>query len=147
MFWRKNPIAAVFTYASIAFPFLSPWVVVHAVTGGLLGGGSGGLWFYLVGTYSMALLYSLYYAYRRDDGLWFHGMTFVALYMTVLVFQTYWGIVTMRDTRWGTRASTVEHAVIDQHLLTLLPPPMPDRFGVAAAAARRDGADELVRVP
>ena len=40
-------------------------------------------------------------------------MTFVLLYMTVLVFQTYWGILTMRDTRWGTRASTVDHHPID----------------------------------
>jgi hypothetical protein len=73
-------------------------------------------------------------------------MTFVALYMSVLVFQTYWGILTMRDTRWGTRASTVEHAAIDQMLLTALPPPEPDRFGVAAAAALRElaGQWELV---
>jgi hyaluronan synthase len=120
-FWRKNPIAAVFTYASIAFPFMAPWVVLHAVGGRLLGGQPGGLWFYIIGTYAMALLYSLYYAFKRHDGLWYHGMTFVALYMTVLVFQTYWGILTMRDTRWGTRASTVDHAPIDQDLVTALP--------------------------
>ena len=119
-FWRKNPVAAVFTYASIAFPFMAPWVVLHAVGGRLVGGAAGGLWFYLIGTYSMALLYSLYYAFKRHDGLWYHGMTFVALYMSVLVFQTYWGILTMRDTRWGTRASTVEHATLDQSLVVAL---------------------------
>ena len=121
-FWRKNPAAALFTYASIAFPFFAPWVVVHAVAGRLFGAQPGGLWFYLVGTYAMAVLYSLYYAFKRSDGLWFHGMTFVALYMSVLVFQTYWGILTMRDTRWGTRASTVTHAEIDQDLVTALAP-------------------------
>lgn len=121
-FWRKNPVAAVFTYASIAFPFMAPWVVLHAVGGRLVGGQPGGLWFYIIGTYAMALLYSLYYAFKRHDGLWYHGMTFVALYMSVLVFQTYWGIFTMRDTRWGTRASTVEHARIDQSLVVALPP-------------------------
>ncbi|MGH9278157.1 MAG: glycosyltransferase family 2 protein [Acidimicrobiales bacterium] len=120
-FWRKNPIAAVFTYASIIFPFLAPWVVLHAVGGRLVGGSPGGLWFYIIGTYAMALLYSLYYAYKRHDGLWYHGMTFVGLYMSVLVFQTYWGIFTMRDTRWGTRASTVEHAAIDQSRVMVLP--------------------------
>ncbi len=129
-FWRKNPVAAVFTYASIAFPFMAPFVVLHAVGGRLLGGQPGGLWFYIIGTYAMALLYSLYYAFKRPDGLWFHGMTFVAMYMSVLVFQTYWGIFTMRDTRWGTRASTVEHTRIDQDLVTALPP----RSFVEAAA-------------
>jgi hyaluronan synthase len=121
-FWRKNPIAAIFTYASIAFPFMAPFVVLHAVGGRLVGGQPGGLWFYIIGSYAMALLYSLYYGFKRHDGLWFHGMTFVALYMSVLVFQTYWGIFTMRDTRWGTRASTVEHARIDQNRLVALPP-------------------------
>jgi hyaluronan synthase len=120
-FWRKNPLAALFTYASIAFPFMAPFVVLHALTGGFLGGSASSLWFYLIGTYAMALLYSLYYAYKRQDGLWYHGMTFVALYMGVLVFQTYWGILTMRDTRWGTRASTVDHKPIDQTLVTALP--------------------------
>jgi hyaluronan synthase len=121
-FWRKNPAAALFTYAAIVFPFMAPWVVLHAVGGRLVGGAPGGLWFYLIGTYAMALLYSLYYAFKRQDGLWYHGMTFVALYMSVLVFQTYWGILTMRDTRWGTRASTVEHARVDQRFVTALPP-------------------------
>jgi hyaluronan synthase len=120
-FWRKNPIAALFTYASIVFPFMAPFVVVHAFVGRLFGGSLSGLWFYLIGTYAMALLYSLYYAFKRLDGLWHHGMTFVALYMAVLVFQTYWGIFTMRDTRWGTRASTVDHTPIDQSLVTALP--------------------------
>ena len=101
IFWRKNPLAALFTYASIVFPFLAPWVVLHAVLGRVGGNATGGLWFYLIGSYAMALLYSLYYAVQRNDGLWFHGMTFVGLYMSVLVFQTYWGIFTMRDTCSG----------------------------------------------
>ncbi|HET7488436.1 MAG TPA: glycosyltransferase [Acidimicrobiales bacterium] len=139
-FWRKNPIAAIFTYASIAFPFLAPWVVVHGVLGRLWGGSPGGLWFYVIGTYAMALLYSLFYAFKRHDGLWFHGMTFVALYMGVLVFQTYWGIFTMRDTRWGTRASTVEHADIDQQLVIALPPDASKPPLEPAAAGRRFGS-------
>jgi hyaluronan synthase len=135
-FWRKNPLAALFTYASIVFPFMAPWVVLHAVGGRLVGGAAGGLWFYLIGTYAMALLYSLYYAFKRGDGLWYHGMTFVALYMSVLVFQTYWGIFTMRDTRWGTRASTVEHARIDQGLVTALPPAEPETEELERARPR-----------
>jgi hyaluronan synthase len=122
LFWRKNPLAALFTYASIVFPFMAPFVVLHAVLGRVIDGSSSGLWFYLIGTYAMALLYSLFYAFKRHDGLWHHGMTFVLLYMGVLVFQTYWGMLTMRDTRWGTRASTVDHHPIDRTRVTGLPP-------------------------
>jgi hyaluronan synthase len=120
-FWRKHPLAALFTYASVAFPFFAPFVVLHAVANAVTGS-IGTLWFYVVGSYAMALLYSLYYLVRRPNGLWYHGMTFVLLYMTVLVFQTYWGILTMRDNRWGTRDSTVHHDRIDQRRVTALAP-------------------------
>ncbi|HEV3364792.1 MAG TPA: glycosyltransferase family 2 protein, partial [Acidimicrobiia bacterium] len=121
-FYRKNPVAALFTYASIAFPFMAPFVVLHAVAGRVMQGNLSAVWFYLIGTYAMALLYSLFYAFKRQDGVWHHGMTFVLVYMSFLVFQTYWAIITMRDTRWGTRASTVDHNPIDQSLVTALRP-------------------------
>ena len=133
--WRKHPLGALFTYAGVAFPFIAPFVVIHAVLN-VAHGALGTLWFYAVGSYAMALLYSLYYLARRPDGLWFHGVTFVGLYMTVLVFQTYWGMLTMRDTRWGTRASTVDHAAIDQQQVTALPPaPPPARAELTLALA------------
>jgi hyaluronan synthase len=125
-FWRKNPIAALFTYASIVFPLLSPIIVVHAVYLRIVSGTTDGLWFYLIGTYAMALLYSLYYAFRREPTMWHHGVSFVAIYMAVLVFQTYWGILTMRDNRWGTRDSTVKHEPVDPDLLTVLLPDAPE---------------------
>ena len=118
--WRKNPLAALFTYASIAFPFMAPFVVLHALVGRVLEGNTSAVWFYLVGSYAMALVYSLFYAFKRQDGVWHHGMTFVLVYMSFLVFQTYWAIATMRDTRWGTRSSTVDHSPIDQSLVTAL---------------------------
>jgi hyaluronan synthase len=120
--WRKNPLAALFTYASIVFPFMAPFVVLHALVGRVLEGNSSAVWFYLMGTYAMALVYSLFYAFKRQDGVWHHGMTFVLVYMSFLVFQTYWAIATMRDTRWGTRSSTVDHNPIDQSLVTALQP-------------------------
>lgn len=125
-FWRKNPLAAAFTYASIAFPFVAPLVVVRAILLRSATGHSGGVWFYLVGTYAMALLYSLYYAFKRGSGLWHHGLSFVAVYIGILTFQTYWAMATMRDNRWGTRASTVKHEPVDRGLLTSLPPSDPE---------------------
>lgn len=107
-FWRKNPAAALLTYVSILFPFCAPFVVLHAFAGHVQHGANDGLWFYLIGTYAAALLYALYYAFRRSSGLWHHGMTFVAVYMTILVFQTYWGIAKIRDNGWGTRDATVD---------------------------------------
>jgi hyaluronan synthase len=135
-FWRKNPVASVLTYASIAFPFMAPFVVLHSVLGRIAQGATGGLWFYLVGTYTMALLYSLYYAFRRRSGLWHHGMTFVAIYMAVLVFQTYYALLTMRDNRWGTRDAEVVHEAPCPSEMTVVEPEVDIRLVPAVGSSR-----------
>ena len=102
--WRKHPIAAGLTYTGILFPWVAPIVLVHAVYFRALGVGSP--LFYLVGAYVMAIIYSLYYAISRRSPLWWHGVTFVVIYMAFLVWQTYYALLTIRNTAWGTRAST-----------------------------------------
>ncbi len=102
--WRKNPLAAALTYLGCLFPWVAPIVVLHSVWFRAVGVGSP--LFYLVGAYVMAVLYSLYYAITRRSPLWWNGITFVAIYMFFLVWQTYYALVTIRNTDWGTRAST-----------------------------------------
>ena len=101
--WRKHPVAAVLTYMSCLFPWIAPLVVIHAVWFRAVGVGSP--LFYLVGAYVMAVLYSLYYGISRRSPLWWHGITFVAVYMAFLVWQTYYALLTIRNTKWGTRSS------------------------------------------
>ncbi len=101
--WRKHPVAAALTYLGVLFPWVAPLVILHAVWFRAVGVGSP--LFYLVGAYVMALLYSLYYAVHRRSPLWWHGITFVAVYMVFLVWQTYYALATIRDTSWGTRSS------------------------------------------
>ena len=101
--WRKHPIAAAITYMGVLFPWVAPIVVAHAILWRTIGAGSP--LFYLMGAYVMALLYSLYYAIRRKSPLWWHGITFIGIYMAFLVWQTYYAVATLRDTSWGTRAS------------------------------------------
>jgi hyaluronan synthase len=102
--WRKNPIAAALTYMSVAFPWVAPLVLVHSLF--WRAASVGDPWFYVMGAYVMALLYSLYYAVARRSPLWWHGITFVAVYIVFLVWQTYYALFTLRDTGWGTRASS-----------------------------------------
>lgn len=106
--WRKNPVAALLTYMSVLFPWAAPFVIVHSLFWRTFDGGDP--LFYLMGAYVMALLYSLYYAVARRSPLWFHGLTFVAVYVSFLVWQTYYALLTLRNTSWGTRASTHEDA-------------------------------------
>ena len=63
---------------------------------------------YLIGLYTMALIYSLYYAWQRRSPYWWAGIAFVVLYAGVLIWQTYWAILSSRRTQWGTRAGRVD---------------------------------------
>jgi hyaluronan synthase len=62
---------------------------------------------YILGLYSTALLFGLYYeaANRRGDRMWFYGVGFVFFYVAVLVWQTYWALLTARRNDWGTRST------------------------------------------
>ena len=63
---------------------------------------------YMLGVYTMALAYGLYYAVRhsRYDTLWIFGVVFCFFYLVFLLWQTYWAMLTARTAEWGTRAAT-----------------------------------------
>lgn len=104
--WRKNPIAAIATYASNVFPLVAPIVVLRALVWRPLSGADPAM--YLVGLYAMAIMYSLYYAWQKGSPHWWAGIAFVGLYAAVLCWQTYWAAATARRTAWGTRAGRAD---------------------------------------
>jgi hyaluronan synthase len=105
--WRKHPVAALTTYVGILLPLVAPVAAVRALAFVPLVEGAGAPVVYLVGIYSMAVAYGLYYAVRhsRYDGLWIFGIVFVFFYLAFLLWQTYWAIATARSSSWGTRAA------------------------------------------
>jgi hyaluronan synthase len=106
--WRKHPIAALAVYVGMVLPLLAPISALRAIAFHPLFEGHGAPFLYLVGIYSMALVYSLYYALRRRDygPLWLFGVAFVFFYLAFLIWQTYYAILTARSSSWGTRPST-----------------------------------------
>lgn len=105
--WRKNPLAAVATYAGVLLPLVAPIAAVRALLW-LPVHGAGAPLIYLAGLYSLALMYGLYYAarHRPTDALWLWGVAFVFFYLVFLLWQTYYAMITANRTTWGTRAAT-----------------------------------------
>jgi hyaluronan synthase len=105
--WRKNPIAALSIYVSIILPLVAPITALRAIVWRSLMAGSSLPLIYLAGIYSMALVYSLYFALRRRsyDTLWLFGVLFVFFYLLFMLWQTYYAILTSRTSSWGTRPS------------------------------------------
>lgn len=100
--WRRHPLAAFFFYLGVVFPLVSPAVVFVALVLPLAGVGAFS-YLYLYGTTLMALLYGLLYLVRYKTSLWFWGLAFSIFYMLVLVWQTYYALLTVRRNHWGTR--------------------------------------------
>jgi hyaluronan synthase len=108
--WRKSPLASLWAYLGIVLPLLAPIVAVRAIVWLPLVGGSGAPFIYLIGIYAMALVYGLYYGLKhgRYDTLWVFGVMFVFFYIAFLLWQTYYAILTSRNSSWGTRGTPAE---------------------------------------
>lgn len=105
--WRRSPLASPWAYLGIILPLLAPIVAVRAIVWLPLMGGGGAPFIYLIGIYAMALVYGLYYGLKhgRYDTLWVFGVMFVFFYIAFLLWQTYYAILTSRNSTWGTRAA------------------------------------------
>jgi len=106
--WRKHPVAAFFTYLSIVLPLLAPVAAAHALLWGPMTHGGSPPLVYLAGIYALAMVYSLYYLLfqREYDLVWIYGVLFVFVYLTIMLWQTYYAIATCRTAAWGTRPAT-----------------------------------------
>jgi len=106
--WRKNPIAALLAYAGVVMTLISPVIAVRAIIWLPLFNGHGAPYIYIGGIYAFSLAYGLYYLVRRPkyDVNWIFGVAFCFFYISVLLWQQYWAILTARSSDWGTRPAT-----------------------------------------
>ena len=100
--WRKHPVMALSFFLGLLLPLLAPVIVLRAlvwlpVADNIMP------WFYLFGIILMAFIYGLYYHIYKRDGLWIYGVVFVFFYVTVLIWQLPYAILTIRNANWGTR--------------------------------------------
>ncbi|VXB78441.1 Glycosyl transferase [Arthrobacter sp. 9AX] len=100
--WRKPPVMALFYYLGVLLPFVAPQVVFRALVVSphfLL---SPPVW-YFGGVAAVALFYGLYYRLKTREPDWYKGIFFSLFYVTLLVAQLPYALLTIRDSKWGTR--------------------------------------------
>lgn len=100
--WRKNPIAAFFFYCYVFLAFAAPVVFVHAV-----------LWnplvhhivpyVYFIGLLLMLILHGIYFRIHVGKQPWLFAVISFWFYTVILMWQLPWALLTIADTRWGTR--------------------------------------------
>jgi hyaluronan synthase len=100
--WKKNPLAALFFYAYVFLAFSSPVVFIRAI-----------FWqpymygivpvVYLGGLLLMLILHGIYYRIQVGKRPWFFAMLSFWFHTVILMWQLPWALLTIADTRWGTR--------------------------------------------
>jgi hyaluronan synthase len=100
--WRRHPMAAFFFYLGGIFPVISPVVAFNALVMPVFSPDPVSI-LYIYGATLMSGLYGLYYLARMRSRLWVYGVAFSFFYMFVLVWQTYYALLTVRRNHWGTR--------------------------------------------
>ena len=100
--WKKNPIAAISFYSYAFLAFASPVVFFRAL-----------IWHpvttheipvvYLLGLFLMLVLHGVYYRLHVGPRTWFLAICSFWFNTVLLMWQLPWALVTIKDSRWGTR--------------------------------------------
>jgi len=100
--WKKHPIMSLSFYLGVILTLVAPAIVVRAMvwfpyeTGDFP-------YFYLLGLLLMSVIYGIYYSIYIRDNKWIYGIVFTFFYTLILIWQLPYAILTIRDSRWGTR--------------------------------------------
>jgi hyaluronan synthase len=100
--WRKHPVMALMFYLGFLLPFMAPQIVLRAFVVQPHFLGELPYW-YLGGVAAMAIIYGLYYRLHQREKYWYKGIFFTMFYTLVLVWQLPYALLTIRDSKWGTR--------------------------------------------
>ncbi len=100
--WTRNPVAAVSFYTYMFLAFASPIVFFRAMVWLPV---TDSAWpiIYLMGLFLMLFLHGLYYRIRVGQRAWFLAIVNFWLNTVLLMWQLPWALLTIRDSRWGTR--------------------------------------------
>lgn len=100
--WRKNTIASISFYCYAFLAFCSPFVFFRAM---ILEPYQNQVWpfTYLAGLFLMLFLHGLYYRTQSKNDSWFLAIINFWFNTVILIWQLPWALITIRDSRWGTR--------------------------------------------
>lgn len=99
---RKNPVMVVMFALSIVLPLIAPQVVMRAFVVQPHFISQLPFW-YFGGVAAIAVIYGLFYRLHRPVKRWYQGIFFTMFYTIILVLQMPYAMVTIRDSKWGTR--------------------------------------------
>ena len=100
--WRRHPLAVFSFYAYVFLALVSPVVFFRAMVWHPIAEQSWPL-VYLMGLLLMLLLHGLYYRIKVGARAWVLAIVSFWFNTVLLMWQLPWAVITIKDSRWGTR--------------------------------------------
>lgn len=100
--WRRNPLAMLSFYAYVFLALVSPIVFFRAMIWHPINDHTWPV-VYLLGLLLMLLLHGLYYRIQVGPRAWVLAIVSFWFHTVILMWQLPWAVLTIRDSRWGTR--------------------------------------------
>jgi hyaluronan synthase len=101
--WKKHPFVAISYYLGVIITLMSPFVALRALFYLPVLFGSASFFPYIAGLLLVYGFFGLIYQYFAPSPRWYYGLAFAMLYVSILSFQNYYAILTVRRNHWGTR--------------------------------------------
>lgn len=99
--WKRNTIAAISFYTNLLLPIFGPAIVFYAIVEFAVFRHAPIV--FLVGVVVMSFVYGLFHFWKTGSRYWWYVMPFTIFYVSVLIWQMPYALLTLKDTRWGTR--------------------------------------------
>lgn len=100
--WRKNIITALTFYSYMFLAFSSPVVFFRSMFWRPFASGIFP-YYYILGLIMVLVFHGIYYRIYSGEKKWFLPVIVFWSYVVILIWQLPWAVITIKDSRWGTR--------------------------------------------
>jgi hyaluronan synthase len=101
---KEPPLATLSYFLGLIVTVMSPFIVLRVFLYAPLALGTvAWIPYYIAGLFLVFLLLGLAYFYHTRSRYWYYGLAFAVFYAWFFSLQTYYALLTVRRTHWGTR--------------------------------------------
>lgn len=101
--WRRHPLVSLTFYIHFTFPFLGPLLMLQVLFFSIATQNPLLFLLFLLGFTVIGIIFGLFVHIHRSAEYWLYMPLFSFLFVGIMMWQMPYALLTVRETRWGTR--------------------------------------------
>ena len=101
--WRKHPLASLGFYINFSFPIFGPILAAKVFVWSVIARNFLLFLVFMLGFVLVGVVFALFVRIYRDAKDWLHMPLFSILFVSALIWQMPYALITLRRGHWGTR--------------------------------------------